>query len=48
MGAAGQDIGYPQRDTARGGQCLDVPGRVVRLAGVPLIDLPFPRRAIGE
>ena len=38
--AAGQHTGDPQRHAARGGQRLHVPGGLVRLAGVPLIDLP--------
>ena len=39
MGAAGQHVADPQRHAARGGQRLHVPGRTVRLAGVPRVDL---------
>ena len=40
MGAARQHVADPQRDPARRGQGLHVPGRLVRLAGVPLIYFP--------
>src|SRR5690348_6704137 len=39
VGAARQHVADPQRDAARGGQCLHVPGGLMRLAGVPGIDL---------
>ena len=39
VGAARQHVRDPQRDAARGGQRLHVPGGLVRLAGVPLVDL---------
>ena len=40
VGAAGPHVADPQRHAARGGQGLHVPGGLVRLAGVPLVDLP--------
>src|SRR5271165_626444 len=38
VGAARQHVRDPQRDAARRSQRLHVPGRLVRLAGVPLVD----------
>ena len=38
MGAAGQHVADPQRDAAGGGQRLHVPGGLMSLAGVPLVD----------
>ena len=40
MGATRQHVADPQRDAARGGQGLHVPGGLMGLAGVPLIDFP--------
>ncbi len=47
MGAAGQHVRDPQRDTGRGEQGLDVAAEAMRLAGVPPVDLfAFPAGAL--
>lgn len=53
VGAAGQDLRCPQRGAVRGDDALDQAGVLVRLTGMPFVDLrPFPagfpaRAAVG-